>query len=312
MSTYLQHNPVLKYVTSDNATVFRSKEMQSFLKRMNIIHPSSAVYQSRSRAYVERANGLLQKVLISLTTNNDSKATWIDVLPLAVYLLNNKPFFGEVMTAAQLHHGTTHLRHDLFRNTQRELFNQVIPTEFAKFDEKFENVVVQEESEMIKRRNALKEYNMKSANKHKVGTTLKPGQYAVLRDRYQAIGTSSKLKEVYTKIIYKIDHVLNYSASLTSLLDGTTTVRPFMDIKSIDLSPSDDFDSIDEKIFKTMSILTADNIIEFFSHHVQQQNKPVTRATAAALDTDIDILENDVMFLEDDELLPNSVSFADT
>ena len=97
------HGPV-KYIVTDNYSGFKSKEMIKFLKSQGIVRPESSPYRSRSRGIIEGYNRLLQNAIKSLlNVQDDSTEHWPELISTATFLLNNRKFFNEQLSPAQIH-----------------------------------------------------------------------------------------------------------------------------------------------------------------------------------------------------------------
>ena len=304
---YLQNNPLLRYIVSDNATIFRNRAMTSFYKKMGIINPSSGAYKSRARGLVENANLLLQRAIIGLISGN--REDWYYELPLAVFLLNHKRFYGERLSAANIHFGSNFMRQDIFRKEQMELFRNNIPEDFQKTEARISRLLEEEEEKLLHERLDVQERRIKRANKSKKSIGIPQGTYVVLKRRYIPVGVSPKLLSPYEKELYKVIFAGKFNIAVENILSGITTVRPRMDVKPLNIEPGESDTTIDAKARRLLELLTEENIIELFNNPPPPApTKRVTRQGPSNEETEeIQELQDRLM----DDLLDFNVQFDD-
>ena len=273
---YLQTNPTLRYIVSDNASIFRSASMQKFYKSLSIINPSSGVYKSRSRGLVERANGLIQNGIVSLIA--EKRENWIYALPLAIFLMNHKIFFGQKLSAANLHFRSAATRIDFFRQEQDSIYQSNVPTNLKETEKEIEEMLLKEEEFLVANRVDVQNTRRIKANKSKKLVEIPNGTFVVLKRRYVATGVSPKFLTPYVRDLYKVIKAGDYNVAMNSVLTGLVVIRPRMDVKTIDTLDMGEDGQLEEKAKKILEIITESNILENFAQPVDiRPTKRVTR-----------------------------------
>ena len=262
---YLSVHGPISNIISDNYSGFRSHLFIKFAKTHSITIKESAPYISTGRSIVERIQRTYQSALRIFGTN--STTPWTDLLPLTVFLLNNRPFkkFPDV-TPFGLHFKTLRNLDYLFRKEQVELFKTHYTTENVnKITELIKQIDSMEDTfilqRQMERKNRMKKLNL-AYNEHK----FKINDIIVLRRRYNVIGTVRKLRSIYTAIPYVITKTTPYLIFCKSLFDATETVRSPRDIKKVSAITQDEVNmaQFDSKILALFSVISDSDIDSVF------------------------------------------------
>ena len=313
LRNYLSQVGTMKYLISDNYKGFKSKEFVQFLRSHGIVRPESAPYKSRARAHVENANGLLEQGIKHILLND--RDHWEDVLPIVTYLLNHRKFLGSSLSAAQLHFGTSSLRHDVFRPEQAALFQSVIPKNFWEFKDKYNNILDQAEQNLMEKRKQMAEIRQERANQSKSPSKIKEGDIIVLKNRTSTIGVSSKLVPAFERTPYKVVKAGTYNVVAESLLDGSQIMRSNIDAKLIRFADGPSLENLGcpKEVLEMLGILTADNIIEIFEGKLEYTKPPQkmeTRQTSKANQEVQDMLDDLLAELDgEDDRIEKTVTF---
>ena len=92
LSSYISVHGNINTIIADNYPGFRSKKLQDFCKLHGIKLSESAPYISEGRSLVERCQRTYQFAVRAFKTHNN--IPWINIIPLVVFLINNRPFLG--------------------------------------------------------------------------------------------------------------------------------------------------------------------------------------------------------------------------
>ena len=137
LHNYLGTNGPVKDIVTDNYSGFKSKEMIKFLKSKGIIRPESSPYRSRSRLIIEGYNRLLQNAIKAfLNVRENSTENWTELISTATFLLNNKKFFNEDLSPAQVHWSSLNPRTQNIRPEQQILNKSHVPYKFWELEKK--------------------------------------------------------------------------------------------------------------------------------------------------------------------------------
>jgi transposase InsO family protein len=80
--------PQIRYILSDNAPNFISKEIASFVKQHNVTHVFTSAYNSKSNSICESSNKLLRNAIHRLQISNDEQ-NWTKVFGEAKLVVNS-------------------------------------------------------------------------------------------------------------------------------------------------------------------------------------------------------------------------------
>ena len=318
LHNYLGMNGPVKYIVTDNYSGFKSKEMVKFLKSQGIIRPESSPYRSRSRGLIEGYNRLLQNAIKALlNVQENSTENWTELISTATFLLNNKKFFNEDLSPAQVHWSSINPRTNNIRPEQQILNKSHVPYKFWELEKKISPIFDKLETELNENRLSIQKKRQEMANKKKLNHSFKIGDYVLIKDRLKRLGVSPKFKPVFEMVPFKILKTSAFNALLENQFDLSTTVRGVEDLKLIKILSTQDYmlDIMPREIVDLMQLITDENIIDLFKNKEKSLNSDDKRTTRQMTSKDKELnefLENifeDYFDYEDDKV--KTVRFLD-
>ena len=298
LTNYFGTHGIPDYLVSDNYSGFKGKEMSRFLKSQNVVHPSSAPYRSRSRGLIENFNRLIQSAIKSmLDVRNSNNYKWEDVLGTACFLLNNRKFYGENVSAAEVHFCTTNPRCGNLRPETKIIGKSQIPNNFWDLENIIGPLIEKREREMHERRVITQEKRKNYDNKNKTSHTFKINDFVLVKVHAKVLGVSPKLKPKYEMIPYKILKINEFNAILESILDSTVTLRAVQDLKLISMIPdsisnSEIFKNVPKEALEFLELITTENLRSlFFTKFDKILNKRKTRQEVQLEKENLEIFE---------------------
>ena len=307
LTNYFGTHGIPDYLVSDNYSGFKGKEMSRFLKSQNVVHPSSAPYRSRSRGLIENFNRLIQSAIKSmLDVRNSNNFKWEDVLGTACFLLNNRKFYGENVSAAEVHFCTTNPRCGNLRPETKIIGKSQIPNNFWDLENIIGPLIEKREREMHERRVITQEKRKNYDNKNKTSHTFKINDFVLVKVHAKVLGVSPKLKPKYEMIPYKILKINEFNAILESILDSTVTLRAVQDLKLISMIPdsisnSEIFKNVPKEALEFLELITTENLRSlFFTKFDKILNKRKTRQEVQLEKENLEIFEQLSEQLEED------------
>ena len=305
--SYIGSNGRIRFLTSDNASVFNNRSFERFLTRMGIYKVESVPFHSTARSVVEKYNQIIQQGLNTLTFPNSEK--WTEYLPFVTNMLNRRRFNKWKISPFELEFGRISDEQELSENRHEQEEVQrthVGPSVFARrnrANKMFAEEIQKIESMMDKD----KEARNKKQNKTRVETVLEPGSFVMIKNRYQAIGTSSKLKFLYEKTPYKIVSYNKGGAYYCSNIVSDVMVRRhYDDLKPIKVTNQLDTEiNVPDEIANLMYSIKVSDLQDHFPFFLEKEQATarVTRQQRAK--------ESDVEKMELEDLEEFLQDFAD-
>ena len=281
LTNYFGTHGIPDYLVSDNFSGFKGKEMTRFLKSQNVIHPTSAPYRSRSRGLIENFNRLIQSAIKSmLDVRNTNNYKWEDVLATACFLLNNRKFYNENVSAAEVHFCTTNPRCGNLRPEAKIISKSQIPNNFWDLEKVIGPLIEKNVNEMHDRRLLNQEKRKAYDNKNKSMHTFNINDYVLVKVHSKVLGVSPKLKPTYEVVPYKILKINDFNAIVESTLDSTVTLKAVQDLKHLNMisNSNEIFKSVPKEVLEMMELVTTENLRTlFFTKFEKVINKRKTR-----------------------------------
>ena len=304
LMSYIGSNGRIRFLTSDNASVFNNRSFERFLTRMGIYKVESVPFHSTARSVVEKYNQIIQQGLNTLTFPNSEK--WTEYLPFVTNMLNRRRFNKWKISPFELEFGRISDEQELSENRHEQEEVQrahVGPSVFARrnrANKMFAEEIHKIESMMDKD----KDSRNKKQNKARVDTVLGPGSFVMIKNRYQAIGTSSKLKLLYEKIPYRIvSHNKGGAYYCSNIVSDVMVRRHYDDLKPIKVTNHLDAEiNVPDEIANLMYSLKVSDLEEHFPFFLEKEQATarVTRQQRAK-ESDVEKMELEDLeeFLQD-------------
>ena len=201
---YLGNEGRIKWMTTDNASVFESKKFKEFVDEMGIYKLISSPYRPTARSVVERFNGILQQGLRLLAFPDIEH--WKKYLPIAVNYLNRRKLDGYKVSPYELQFGI--LMNEEQIGTERSDLNEISQKhiDHSNFYKKYEanNRFKEKINEIEKKMDVEKEKKLEIRNKNKIENKYQIGDFVLVKNRMKVVGTSTKLNLIHEKIPYKV------------------------------------------------------------------------------------------------------------
>ena len=300
LMSYIGSNGRIRFLTSDNASVFNNRSFERFLTRMGIYKVESVPFHSTARSVVEKYNQIIQQGLNTLTFPNSEK--WTEYLPFVTNMLNRRRFYKWKISPFELEFGRISDEQELSENRheQEEVHRtHVGPSVFARRNRA--NKMFAEEIEKIENMmEKAKETRNANQNKARVETILEHGSFVMIKNRYQAIGTSSKLKLLYEKIPYRIvSHNKGGAYYCSNIVSDVMVRRHYDDLKPIKVTHNLDAEiDVPEEIATLMYSLKVSDLQEHFPFF-QEKEQSTARVTRQQRSKESDIEKMELEDLED-------------
>ena len=202
---------------------------------------------------------------------------WAKVLPIVTHLLNNRPFLGSELTPTQLQFGLKSNFGGNVRPEQQLIFKSLIPPKKEEAETFLDKLKNMEESLKKTRQTAKDKVNQK-VNENKKLHTFKEGQICLVKRRYVALGTSTKLQLAFNPIPHTIEKIAKYLIFVKSLLDGTLSPRMPSDLRIISGITNQQLEegNIPEDLLQMFKIIRSEDLLELFH---DQEDTPETMKT---------------------------------
>ena len=279
------HGPIIKYLASDNAAVFRSTEFKTFLDTFNIFLVSSTPFRSQARGVVENANKKLQHTIMKLSKDTASK-DWRTLVAIATFLLNQKRFHGGAdLNPHQMQFSTMEDKMIPFRKDVKVLENakgvSEVRQELERKAQDFQKLKLNTEKVLN---------NTKLARQEKTNAIRKDHEYQVndyclVQDRSNFLGRRKKFQPHYMDIPFKVTGVGKRYLYLENVITGQEIRRDVSDIKPIRINTPNPIQGLPREVVRQLQLVTLPDLLEGFKDIYDKPNTGfrVTREIARKL-----------------------------
>ena len=323
LSSYISIHGNIDCIIADNYPGFRSKKLQEFCTLHGIRLAESAPYISEGRSLVERCQRTYQFAVRAFRTTNNGP--WINLIPLVIYLINNRPFHGfPDITPHSLHFKSYLNTENNFRMEQKDANKTPLDAIMISTRKDIINELEKVESEFIEARFRSRKERMERANQKRKVHDFKINDIVVLKRRYQVIGTVRKLRSYYNPIPYRVTKTNIFNVFVESLLDSSITMRSPKDLKRISYLTKTDIDrfNIPSALLEQYALIQLTDLEDIFLNEFRQDigHGVVTRAQAKNAQTKdsnedtIDQVLNEYLWADDEDYFDDAkkVTFVDS
>ena len=218
----------IKFLLSDN--YFRSIALKKFCLSQGTTLLNSAAYRSTARSHVESLNFRVQKAIRLLNVRTNMSYEY--VLPLAVYLLNNRTLMNSSMTPQILHHGLFPNKTDSTRPNHLSMSGSGVQVDAESIKRVLDEMHLAE-LEFISDNYNLRKKIQSKKNARRVTHSYLVGDIVLVRKRSILPGVTSKLNYSYLKTPFKIVKQNEHLIFLENLISGIIIYRAAGDLKEV-------------------------------------------------------------------------------
>ena len=249
-----------RYLVSDNASIFRSKNFIKFLSLLRIGLPQSAPYRSEARSLAENANKFLQEFIKKFIFPN--RDCWETILPFVIQRLNSRINTKHQTTPHKLLFGR-----DVDKSNKDELYkhlnkSHVYEKEWLKIENEIKEFEEREKA-VIEELNKQKEIRQEKRNQIRRTFELNENDYVLVKHRAKVQGVSRKLLTSFGNIPFKVVKIKEYGAFIENTFDGTVVLRAKNELKLIKTIESETL-NVPKEIVALLGQVTKENLLDWF------------------------------------------------
>lgn len=261
LANYFSVHDICKSFISDNASIYKSKQILKYFKNLNIRVLNSSVLKSKSRGFIERGvrstNELIRFYRSSYTSLDISH-----ILSVASSMINKIPFHKEKLSPYNIHfQSTTGLMDGDYLDPTTNIFEY-------KFNEKFGSYSLEYRQELEKMiidcHTRVKEYKFKNSlkrNKNRIFHNLYINDIVVVKTNDK--GYEYKYRPIFGLVPYKIIKSNKYVLELENQFSKQVVYRHVSHVKKIDFEKLSKLE-IEDFLARSLSLLTLSNLDEMF------------------------------------------------
>ena len=306
VTNYISVHGNVNCIITDNYVGFKSEKLKAFAALHGIKLAESAPYISQGRSLVERCQRTYQTALRMFKTQ--SNQSWINFLPITIYLLNNRPFNHFVkITPHMLHFNSYNNTRDNYRLEQNDLLrtplDNLIKDNYDNMIKEIEKI----EKEYIKEKHRTREIRMDKLNKDRKAHGFQKDDIIILKRKYFVQGTVRKLRSPYNPIPFRVLKFNKFNLYLESLLDSSIIMRSAKDAKHVVSLTPDEIENfkVPPILLEQYSLITLDDLEDIFLGELREDIKEgvITRSRSKAKQSDTNNISLDKIleeYLEED------------